>query len=468
MHFNELGLSNPILKALKAKGYEQPTPIQAQAIPLVLEQHDLLGIAQTGTGKTAAFTLPIIELIKGNDGEGRRYRSIQALVLTPTRELAIQIDDNLKEYTKFTEIRHTAIFGGVKQHKQVQILDRGVHILVATPGRLLDLIGQGIIDLSEIEIFVLDEADRMLDMGFINDINKLLKLLPEQRQSLFFSATMPDNINQLSKRILHQPKKVEVLSKTNTADTVVQYLYHTDRVKKVDLLHHIIEEKGLYQVLIFTRTKHGADRLAKKLSKLKYSVASIHGNKTQGQRQRALKNFKDNSIDILVATDIAARGIDIAKLGCVINYDIPNEPESYVHRIGRSGRAGEDGMAISICEPEELAYLKDINRLVKNSITTVTDHPFPATTKPMTAAEKKEWNKEKQERKKAFFANRKKSPGGGRNGRGKKQEDKRDGRPSNEKRKDNRSSNGGGDGRPPRKKSNNSKGSYSKYRNAKR
>ena len=439
MHFNELGLSASILKALKAKGYEEPTPIQAQAIPLVLEQNDLLGIAQTGTGKTAAFTLPIIEIIQTFDAPNLKYRYIRALILTPTRELAIQIDDNLKEYSKYTDIRHTAIYGGVKQHKQVRELEKGVHILVATPGRLLDLINQGYVDLQDLKIFVLDEADRMLDMGFIHDIKKLVKILPEERQSLFFSATMPENILQLSKSILHQPKKVEVLSKTNTADTVDQYVYHTDRQKKVDLLHHIISEKGLYQVLVFTRTKHGADKLARKLGKMDYRVSSIHGNKTQAQRQKSLKNFKENKVDILVATDIAARGIDIAKLGCVVNFDIPNEAESYVHRIGRSGRAGEDGMAISLCEPEELAFLKQINKLVKNSITVVEEHPYPSTTKPMTTQEKKEWNRKKQERRNSFFANRNKKSGDRRN-HGKKKDRSQNERSNGEQSKDKSSS----------------------------
>jgi len=412
MHFKDLGLIDPILRALRDKGYESPTPIQEQAIPLILERNDLLGIAQTGTGKTAAFTLPIIQLIKESDKDRLRDNILRALILTPTRELAIQIDDNLKEYSRHLKIWHTAIYGGVKQHKQVQSLRKGVHILVATPGRLHDLIEQGFVDLDDLKIFVLDEADRMLDMGFIHDINKLMRILPERRQSLFFSATMPKNILELSRKILYKPEKVEVLSKTNAAETVDQYVYNTDRDKKVDLLIHILEERGLHQVLIFTRTKHGADRLARRLGKAKYRVSSIHGNKTQAQRQKALQNFKQNKIDILVATDIAARGIDIAKLGCVINYDVPHEPESYVHRIGRSGRAGEDGMAISICEPEEIAFLKEINKLVKNTIKVVEDHPYPQTTKPMTAREKKEWNKAKLERRKAFFADRNKKRSG--------------------------------------------------------
>ena len=409
MEFSKLGIIKPILKALSSKGYKSPTPIQEQAIPLILKKNDLLGIAQTGTGKTAAFAIPIIQRIQLGDEHRLRHRTLSALILTPTRELAIQIDDNLKDYSRYTGVKHTPIFGGVKQHRQVAALSKGVHILVATPGRLLDLIGQGFIDLSDIQVFVLDEADRMLDMGFIHDINKLLKLLPKRRQSLFFSATMPENILALSRRILFKPKKIEVLSKNKAADTVKQYVYYTERQQKTDLLKHIIEEKGLYQLLVFTRTKHGADKLARKLSKSKYRVASIHGNKTQHQRQKALKNFKANKVDILVATDIAARGIDIAKLACVINFDIPNEPESYIHRIGRSGRAGESGMAISLCEPEEVGFLKNINKLVKKSIIRVDDHPFPQTTKPMTEKEKKQWNKQKADKRKAFFESRKKN-----------------------------------------------------------
>lgn len=406
MHFKELGLIDPILKALSKKGYEKPTPIQEQSIPILLKRKDLLGIAQTGTGKTAAFTLPIIQQIQIHDKKKLKENRIRALILTPTRELAIQINDNLTEYTSLTDVKHTVIFGGVKQHRQVKALNRGAHILVATPGRLLDLIGQRIIHLDDIKMFVLDEADRMLDMGFIHDIRKIIRLLPKKRQSLFFSATMPDAIAGLSKDILNQPERVEIVPENKAADTVKQYVYKTERQQKTDLLRHIIEEEGLHQLLVFTRTKHGADRLAKKLSKSKYKVASIHGNKTQGQRQKALQNFKANKIDILVATDIAARGIDIAKLEYVVNYDLPNEPESYIHRIGRSGRAGESGIAISLCEPEELGYLKAINKLVNHSIEIIDDHPFPQTTKPMTEQEKKAWNKEKQARKKAFFENR--------------------------------------------------------------
>ncbi len=402
MSFNNLKLIDPIRKAIAEKGYETPTKIQAQAIPKVLTRKDVLGIAQTGTGKTAAFSIPIIQLIHRIDGAGGK-KPLRALILTPTRELAIQIDENIRDYNKYTKLRHAVIFGGVKQGKQVAALKQGVQILVATPGRLLDLIGQGYISLDDLKIFVLDEADRMLDMGFIHDIKKLTKLLPKKRQTLFFSATMPDHIIELSSDLLYQPVRVEVARKSSTAEAIKQYVYYTDKKKKVDLLHHILEnEIGEEQTLIFGRTKHGADKLARKLRKLNYKVGAIHGNKSQNQRQKTLKGFKAKKIKLLVATDIAARGIDIEKLRYVINYDVPNVPETYVHRIGRSGRAGEDGIAISISEPEENAYVKAIEKLIKNSIE-VAEHPFPQTTKPMTEKEKKEWNKEKQRRKQEFF-----------------------------------------------------------------
>jgi len=406
MTFEELDLVEPILRALKDKNYTEPTPIQAQAIPLVLDRRDILGSAQTGTGKTAAFAIPIIQLIhRIEDGS---KPTLRALIVTPTRELAIQIDDNIREYSKYTNIKHAVIFGGVKQGKQVEKIRRGLHILTATPGRLLDLHSQGIIDMDTIKLFVLDEADRMLDMGFINDIRKLLKVLPENRQSLFFSATMPDNIVQLSDKILDNPERIEVAPVSSAAETVQQYIYYTNRTSKKDLLSHILQNQDIDQVLLFSRTKHGADRITRNLKKINVRSAAIHGDKAQNQRQKALQQFKDGSVRVLVATDIAARGIDIDKLKYVINYDVPNEPETYVHRIGRSGRAGEEGIAISICEPEENAYVKDVERLIKQKLNVIKDNPFPQTDKPMTAAEKKEWNKEKQRRKQEFFANRKK------------------------------------------------------------
>ena len=418
MTFEDLNLITPILKAVKAKGYTEPTPIQAKAIPLILKEKDVLGCAQTGTGKTAAFAIPIIQLIqKLDDQRNGKRMPIRALIVTPTRELAIQIEENIDAYSRHTNIRQAVIFGGVSQHSQVQKLKQGVDILVATPGRLLDLISQGYVSLSKIKMFVLDEADRMLDMGFINDIRKLLKLLPTERQSLFFSATMPDNIIKLSNQILNNPTKVEVTPASSTAETIQQFVYYTNRTTKGSLLLHILKSPKIEQVLVFTRTKRGADRVVKNLKKNRITAAAIHGDKAQNQRQKALKQFKEGDLRVLVATDIAARGIDINQLKFVINYEIPNLPESYVHRIGRSGRAGEEGIAISLCEPEENAYIKDIEKLTKKRIRIVKVNPFPQTERPMTEAEKKEWNKEKQSRKQEFFANRKKNGGGSRYGR---------------------------------------------------
>ena len=399
----------PILRALKEKRYEQPTEIQKKAIPVILKRKDLLGTAQTGTGKTAAFALPIIQLVHQIETRKKRPTTLRALILTPTRELALQIDENIKDYSKYSPVRHTVVFGGVKQSNQVKKLREGVHILVATPGRLLDLIGQGYVRLDTIKIFVLDEADRMLDMGFIHDVKKLIELIPQDRQSLFFSATMPKNIIDLSKNILRNPVKISVNPISSTAETVQQFLYYTNRTSKKELLIHILENKDIEQVLVFTRTKRGADKISRFLIKKGIKSAAIHGDKAQNHRQKTLKKFKKKEVRVLVATDIAARGIDINWLRYVINYEIPNEPESYVHRIGRSGRAGKDGISISICEPEENVYIRDIEKLIKLRIRVIRDHPFPQTDKPMTAQEKKEWNKEKQRRKQEFFKNRKKA-----------------------------------------------------------
>ena len=409
MTFNELNLIPPILKALEDENYTEPTSIQAQAIPYILEGDDVLGSAQTGTGKTAAFAVPIIQRLVNEQQEWKGSRKISSLVLTPTRELAIQIADSFTSYSKYTNIENTVIFGGVSQGAQTAALKKGVDVLVATPGRLLDLMGQGYISLKDVKYFVLDEADRMLDMGFIHDIKKILPKLPKKKQSLFFSATMPKNIIDLSKEILVNPKRVSVSPVSSTAETIQQYLYTTNKESKKDLLLHILKDPKLEQVLLFSRTKHGADRIVKNLQKKKIKSAAIHGNKSQNQRQKALNDFKNGDIRVLVATDIAARGIDIDKLRYVINYDIPNEPETYVHRIGRCGRAQEEGISISLCEPEENAYLKDIEKLIKQSIELVEDNPFPQTDRPMTAAEKKEREKEKQRQKQEFFANRKKN-----------------------------------------------------------
>ncbi len=409
MKFETLGLIDPILKALKEKGYDTPTPIQAQAIPYLLKGRDILGVAQTGTGKTAAFAIPIIQHICGASEEQKNHREIMGLILTPTRELAIQIDDNIRSYAKHTMVRHTVIFGGVKQHQQVQKLRRGVDILVATPGRLLDLIQQGYIDLRAIRYFVLDEADRMLDMGFIHDIKKVLKRLPVRRQSLFFSATMPANIVKLSKEILDRPERVEVTPESTTAETLEQLIYYTNKASKRNLLLHVLKNPEIDQVLVFSRTKYGADKLVRFLKQKHIKAEAIHGDKAQNRRQKVLNQFKNGDLRVLVATDIASRGIDINQLEYVINYDIPNLPETYVHRIGRSGRAGKNGLAISISEAEENAYVKDIERLIGKSIPVADYNPFPQTDKAMTALEKKAWNKEKQRRKQEFFANRKKN-----------------------------------------------------------
>jgi len=420
--FNELKLIPSILKSLSEEGYKEPTSIQAKSIPFILNREDVLGTAQTGTGKTAAFAIPILQLLT-EDERAPGKAKIKALIVTPTRELAIQISESFSTYGKYTDIKNVVIFGGVPQGKQVQALKKGVDILVATPGRLLDLIGQGFISLQDVKYFVLDEADRMLDMGFIHDIKKILQELPKKRQSLFFSATMPNNIVKLSQEILNNPKKVSVDPVSSTADTIQQYLYMTNKSDKGELLLHLLENPSLDQVLLFSRTKHGADRIVKRLKKKNIECAAIHGDKSQNQRQRALQNFKEGSIRLLVATDIAARGIDIDKLRYVINYDIPNEAETYVHRIGRCGRAGEDGVSFSICEPEENAYIRDIEKLIKQKIRIVNDNPFPQTDKPMNKEEKKAFEKEKQRKKQEFFANRNKNKnkkkggkqGGGRN-----------------------------------------------------
>ena len=409
MNFKSLKLIDPILQAVHDVGYETPTEIQEKGIPLVLDQKDVLGIAQTGTGKTAAFSIPIIQLINKIDGNKPKQSVLRALIVTPTRELAIQIEENINAYNKYTKLSHTVIFGGVKQHRQVEAIKRGMQILVATPGRLLDLIDQGYISLDDIKLFVLDEADRMLDMGFINDIKKLVKLLPKKRQTLFFSATMPKSILSLANSLLTNPVRVEVKKEVTTAETVKQYLFYTNREEKVSLLDFILKDKRDQQVLIFSRTKHGADRLVRKLKKLGYQADVIHGDKQQNHRQRTLKNFKAQTTKILVATDIAARGIDISKLEYMVNFDIPNVPETYVHRIGRVGRAGEEGVAISICEPEENLHIKEIEKTIKQQIKVAEGHPYPQTEKPMTAKEKKEWNKEKQRRKQEYFAQRKKA-----------------------------------------------------------
>ena len=376
MTFKELGLIDPILKALADKGYTHPTPIQQQAIPVLLKGKDLLGSAQTGTGKTAAFTIPILQQIYDNIGSGKGGRKLKALIITPTRELAIQIDDNVTEYSKYTGIKNTVIFGGVKQAAQVNAMRKGVDVLTATPGRLLDLVKQGFISLKDIEYLVLDEADQMLDMGFIHDIKKVLKLVPHKRQSLFFSATMPKAIVDLSKLILGDFEKVSIAPEKPTAERVDQSVYFVSKKSKAKLLEHLIETENPETVLVFSRTKHGANKIVKILDKSGINAAAIHGNKSQAARQKALSAFKDGKTQVLVATDIAARGIDVSELELVIQYDLPNVPETYVHRIGRTGRAKASGIALSFCAQDERPYLKDIEKLIKQKIHVIAEHPF--------------------------------------------------------------------------------------------
>jgi ATP-dependent RNA helicase RhlE len=388
MSFESLNLIEPIQKALTAEGYTTPTPIQAQAIPIILQGIDLLGVAQTGTGKTAAFAIPILQLLHKNHTFNKGKRSIKALIITPTRELAIQIDDSFESYGKYTGLTHTVIFGGVKQGKQTDALQNGVDILVATPGRLLDLINQRFISLKDIQLFVLDEADRMLDMGFVHDIKKVLAILPERRQSLFFSATMPPEIQKLSDNILYKPQKVEVTPVSSTADTIKQALYFVDKNNKNALLLDILADKTIETALVFTRTKHGADKVVKTLLKSNIKAEAIHGNKAQNARQRALENFKAKTTRVLVATDIAARGIDVDDLAYVINFEMPNIPETYVHRIGRTGRAGANGTAFSFCETEEIPYLKDIQKLIGKKIPVIENHDYPMSTQPVVELSK--------------------------------------------------------------------------------
>lgn len=380
MLFTDLNIIKPILDALNEEGYSQPTPIQQQAIPFVLEQKDLLGCAQTGTGKTAAFAIPMLQLLaKPKTMASSGARPIRALILTPTRELAIQIQESFNAYGRHLRLKNLVIFGGVNQNPQVDALRRGVDILVATPGRLLDLCSQGHVNLKDVEIFVLDEADRMLDMGFVHDVKRILTKLPAKKQTLFFSATMPPEIQSLANSILHHPEKVTVTPPSSTAETIEQYLYFVEKQNKRALLEFILEDKGIETALVFTRTKHGADKVVKDLHKAGVSAEAIHGNKSQNARQRALSNFKNRSTRILVATDIAARGIDVDDLTHVINYEIPEIPETYIHRIGRTGRAGASGISFTFCEAEETADLRDIQKLIGMNIPVQNNHPYHTT-----------------------------------------------------------------------------------------
>jgi len=385
MSFENLKLIEPILRALKTEGYTTPTPIQEQSIPIILQQKDLLGCAQTGTGKTAAFAIPIIQLLYQDRLQHKEQKTIKALILTPTRELAIQIGESFAAYGKHTGLKHLVIFGGVSQNPQVDALRRGVDILVATPGRLLDLMNQRYVHLDHIKMLVLDEADRMLDMGFVNDVKKVIAKVPAKRQTLFFSATMPNEIQNLANTILTRPEKVEVTPVSSTADTIQQELYYVDKGDKKALLNHILKDKEIKTALVFTRTKHGADKVVKDLVKVGITAEAIHGNKSQNARQRALTNFKNRTTRVLIATDIAARGIDIDELTHVINYELPNIPETYVHRIGRTGRAGASGIALSFCDAEEIEFLKDIHKLIAKQIPVNEAHPYPMSPQSMVA-----------------------------------------------------------------------------------
>lgn len=375
IQFSDLKLHESLQKAVAESGYTQPTPIQEQAIPALLKGHDLLGCAQTGTGKTAAFALPILNNLLAHTRKIDRKHA-RVLVLTPTRELAIQIYDSFKTYGKHTRLSYSVVYGGVGQAPQVKSLANGVDVLVATPGRLLDLINQKFLSLAQVEVFVLDEADRMLDMGFIHDIKKVLAILPKHRHNLFFSATMPPDIEKLASTILVNPVRIEVTPVSSTAEMIQQSLMYVDQPRKRDLLRHVLQDPSLKRVIVFTRTKHGANRVVEVLEKNQIRAEAIHGNKSQNARQRALENFRSGKSRVLVATDIAARGIDIDDITHVINFEIPNIAESYVHRIGRTARAGTEGIAISFCDREEKSFVRDIEKLIGKSIPVVTDHPF--------------------------------------------------------------------------------------------
>ncbi|WP_263602521.1 DEAD/DEAH box helicase [Chryseobacterium sp. PET-29] len=373
MNFTDLNLIEPIAKAIQEQGYTNPTPIQEKSIPEITKGRDFLGCAQTGTGKTAAFAIPILQNLSQNKFPNKH---IKALILTPTRELAIQIEENIKAYGKYLPLKHLVIFGGVKQGNQETALKKGVDILVATPGRLLDFIAQGIISLKNLEIFVLDEADRMLDMGFVHDVKRIIKLLPQKRQTLFFSATMPAEIQKLADSILNNPVKVEVTPVSSTADTIKQSVYFVEKDNKLNLLTHILKNDISDSVLVFSRTKHGADKIARKLQKDQITTEAIHGNKSQNARQNALNNFKSGKTRVLVATDIAARGIDIDELKFVINFELSDVSETYVHRIGRTGRAGAEGTSISFVDGLDLLNLKNTEKLIGKKIPVIKDHPF--------------------------------------------------------------------------------------------
>ncbi len=411
MKFDELGLCAPILRAVKEAGYTEPTPIQRDAIPPALKGRDVLGCAQTGTGKTAAFSLPLLQRVDAIAGDDPKVR---ALVVTPTRELAAQIGESMGTYGKgLGDLYHTVIFGGVNEKPQIKELKRGVDVIVATPGRLLDLMNRGFVSLADIDVFVLDEADRMLDMGFLPDVKRIVAKLPKKRQTLFFSATMPTEIRELAEGMLIDPVSVAVAPVSSTAERIEQHLYFVDKEDKRSLLAEVLDGEGLERALVFSRTKHGANRIAQFLEKRGVSSAAIHGNKSQGARTRALDGFKSGSVRVLVATDIAARGIDVEGVSHVINFDLPNVPETYVHRIGRTARAGASGIALSFCDDEEREYLVDIERLIGRHIQRVDAHGFVARQAPPPPTDL-----ESRARPPSKGGKKKSSSGGGGRGRG--------------------------------------------------
>ena len=424
MSFSSLGLSPALLKAISKKGYSQPSPIQEQAIPKILEGKDIMASAQTGTGKTAGFTLPMLQIL--SQGQHLRHRPIRSLVLTPTRELAAQVFANVKEYGEFTDLRAAVIFGGVNQKPQVRQLRQGVDILVATPGRLLDLVSQNVLSLSKVEILVLDEADRMLDMGFLRDIERILKMLPPRRQNLLFSATFSKDIKKLANGILHHPVQVKATPENTTVEIINQKVYRVAKAKKTSLIINLIIEGNWKQVLVFTRTKHGANKLCKKMVAAGISAAAIHGNKSQGARTKALAGFKNNSIRVLVATDIAARGLDIPLLPHVVNFELPNISEDYIHRIGRTGRAGASGEAISLVCGEELEYLRDIEKLVGLKISSEVLEGFEPDPNEPTTPQKQQQQRSRKPRISNFHGSKK------------NRSNNRSTKPNNNRRKDNR------------------------------
>jgi ATP-dependent RNA helicase RhlE len=411
MIFKELGIIEPILKALTDEGYTKPTPIQEEAIPQLLAGKDLLGCAQTGTGKTAAFAIPLLQNIYNSEKGSKGAKYIKGLILAPTRELAIQIGENVTSYGRYMEIKNTEIFGGVSQNPQTRAIKAGVDILIATPGRLIDLINQGFIDLSSVNYLILDEADRMLDMGMLNDVKKIISKLPKARQNMLFSATMPNEIMKLVNSILKNPVRIEVTPVSSTIDTITQGLYHVSKKHKVNLLIDILKDKSIESLLVFSRTKHGANKITNQLIKVGIEAQAIHGNKSQNARQLALNNFKEGKTRVLVATDIAARGIDVDDLSYVINYDLPEVPETYVHRIGRTGRAGQSGIALSFCDYEERDYLKSIEKLIGKNIPLKEGNPYDIRLNSIPMQDKEVVTKSSASKKsnKSWYSNRRKN-----------------------------------------------------------